>query len=1335
MWVDPEPLLLLTLHCARWDARFFDEVLEWLAINHKWINVVRLRTLADADKVCPQSLIGAVAKYLTGVDTKPKWKQIAEDFMPENHDAASLFPSDTEPAIVEYDPLWKAYGWLRRPFTPRGSSRRVEAGLPRELGTAGLMVKSRALFGVTIRADVFAYLAALPGGANCNQAARQLGYSQRRVYDAVMELTAAGALVSRAEGKTEVFDSNSSFVKALAGDEQPVWLDWRALSRSWKAAWDSVVGSHFTENISPFGYEVEFRKLFESVRDDVERVRISGRFDADPPPEMAAQAATIVALRKPDPRNIAWTRRWLPRDRESESSARFQEMIRAEWKKVNYADFSNGLQFDQIAEFSCLVLLGEPGSGKTTEMKAAQVAADSLSGTQTVWVDLWKIENRDDLRQSIQETDAYRTFARGECDLHIFLDGLDEGRLTNPLAGSYLEDAIRSLNSSPRLRLRISCRSEAWPDFLRIETQLKKRWGDHETLVTVLAPLDASDIVKAGDSIDRNGEDFLREIQRRDVLPLAQRPVSLFMLRDIYEKHAELPSRLLDIYGEGLKALADEPGKERIERRKTGRLTPSQRLVVAERIAAATILCGGGPIWHFSARNGTKRLSVDDLVTAFADAMPNRESVLETMDTALFVPAGPDSSTWAHLTFGEYLAARWIKSAALTPAQIEDLLWTGSKGRRKVIPQLSQTAAWLAAMDREVLLKIKKTDPGILVLSDSSSLSEDDRAELVEHLLAGFGTNELSDPDRRIISRLGKLSHSRLAEQLRPWMLDATRPEFSRMVAFWMAQACGSSANVSDSLLVALDFGQPTSIRCEAVELAVELGGDEVKRKLLPLLEGGAPDDDFDSIRGHVLSHCWPDLLTTRELFQRLIPMSSSHYGAYRRFREQELPARLRPEDLPEALEWLIKRTLTSVPSGALSCAIAEKASGSLGDVRVRRGFVQLLHSLLQYDHFPENWKDQEWWRAVAERETLRRELAWGILQHEPSPTPQHFACAFHECGLIRSSDVPWLCEELQRDGQRGSVREMLIELINVVWFRLAPDQTNLVVPIFLENLELSRRFDLLPVELDSNEARKERSDYESREARRARFEDRRRSVDAVPDPGSRLIDGLKMAEESDQPGDWRIVSELLNGLIYGGRDAICLSPSAEDAWKCLSDNVRSRVIRLARRFVEECDSPTKDGFDVDCSFQISVAAVQAIFLLEGSGIAVETPLLLKWLPALVRYPVFFGHSMDQAGELIARIHAFAQENVRRVVLRQARKDFKSREINTVIRVIDKIEDVEINEEILELVKSIPIKPQVLGEVLCYLLRRGSGEDWRRNFYSVKVASYFRGRSAGFMLR
>ena len=42
-WViDPEPMLLFTLEMGRYEPRLFDEVLDWLVVNGRWIDIQRL---------------------------------------------------------------------------------------------------------------------------------------------------------------------------------------------------------------------------------------------------------------------------------------------------------------------------------------------------------------------------------------------------------------------------------------------------------------------------------------------------------------------------------------------------------------------------------------------------------------------------------------------------------------------------------------------------------------------------------------------------------------------------------------------------------------------------------------------------------------------------------------------------------------------------------------------------------------------------------------------------------------------------------------------------------------------------------------------------------------------------------------------------------------------------------------------------------------------------------------------------------------------------------------------------------------------------------------------
>ena len=215
--IDPEPLLLLTLEVARHDPRTFDEVLDWLITNGRWINVARLSALSDADRICAPEVLGAVAATLSEHDKTPKWRNLAGRLKPlhdktpkwrnlaarlkplPDKSAEALFRKNGQPLFLagsEPDAIFKSYGLLRTPVVTRGLSSPVLSSPASDWNTANFMFKARALFGVSIRADVFSFIV-LHGASNPTRIARELGYSQRRVQDALLDMTSAGVSLSR----------------------------------------------------------------------------------------------------------------------------------------------------------------------------------------------------------------------------------------------------------------------------------------------------------------------------------------------------------------------------------------------------------------------------------------------------------------------------------------------------------------------------------------------------------------------------------------------------------------------------------------------------------------------------------------------------------------------------------------------------------------------------------------------------------------------------------------------------------------------------------------------------------------------------------------------------------------------------------------------------------------------------------------------------------------------------------------------------------------------------------------------------------------------------------
>ncbi len=266
--VDPEPLLLLTWECARQDARVFDEVLDWLVRNGRWINVVRLTTLLNEDRTCSPSLVGAVAAFMTQHEKGPKWRTLAERCrLVTKQPLEPLFQRQGRPMVPmddERDEAFARYGWARSPAFLRGQAQPMPAWTP-----TSLMLKCRAFFGVNIRADVFAWLVA-HGRGTASGLARELGYSQRRVQDTLAEMQLAELFQARYDGNRKEYslDVNKGWQLMFEStSERAAWFNWRAFGRAVSVVWKRAYTMK-EENLTDYLFESEIGKALTEAQPD-----------------------------------------------------------------------------------------------------------------------------------------------------------------------------------------------------------------------------------------------------------------------------------------------------------------------------------------------------------------------------------------------------------------------------------------------------------------------------------------------------------------------------------------------------------------------------------------------------------------------------------------------------------------------------------------------------------------------------------------------------------------------------------------------------------------------------------------------------------------------------------------------------------------------------------------------------------------------------------------------------------------------------------------------------------------------------------------------------------
>ena len=243
--IDPEPMLLFTLQMGRFDPRLFDEVMDWLVVNGKWIDMQRLRGILKEKDDATKNLTGAMAAFLIENGDKRKWKNL-------NHFSRSQLsenPGNGQPLFREKDgkphpisnnpdPEFLPYGFNRPPLKVRRMTRQVPI-----TSHNTLRFLLRALFGVGSRAECLVYLLTHDGG-HPSEVSKAIGISVRATQDALIELSRSGLVLTRILGKRKIeywisherwweFLSRAS----ISEIERPIWIDWIALFSALSKVW------------------------------------------------------------------------------------------------------------------------------------------------------------------------------------------------------------------------------------------------------------------------------------------------------------------------------------------------------------------------------------------------------------------------------------------------------------------------------------------------------------------------------------------------------------------------------------------------------------------------------------------------------------------------------------------------------------------------------------------------------------------------------------------------------------------------------------------------------------------------------------------------------------------------------------------------------------------------------------------------------------------------------------------------------------------------------------------------------------------------------------------
>ncbi len=278
--IDPEALLLLTCTLGRHDARVFDEVLDWLQINGRRLNIQRLKRILTKEGFAGGRVLAALAGWLAKGTEVTKWKQLAEPPEPtaDLEPLFSLGDGRPSPAIGAPDPHFARYGFRRGPPRLRGYSQPF-----RPTERANLVLQLRALIGVNSRCETLLYLLTHES-AHPSEISREAYYFERAVQTTLVDMSQSGIVHLRVDlskrEKRYWIKPDPWWALLNRIEPYPRWVTWPPLFRALERIWLKLEEPGLLSLDPPMQSSV-LRQLMVEVRPAIERAGFAAALSDD----------------------------------------------------------------------------------------------------------------------------------------------------------------------------------------------------------------------------------------------------------------------------------------------------------------------------------------------------------------------------------------------------------------------------------------------------------------------------------------------------------------------------------------------------------------------------------------------------------------------------------------------------------------------------------------------------------------------------------------------------------------------------------------------------------------------------------------------------------------------------------------------------------------------------------------------------------------------------------------------------------------------------------------------------------------------------------------------
>lgn len=541
-----------------------------------------------------------------------------------------------------------------------------------------------------------------------------------------------------------------------------------------------------------------------------------------------------------------------------------------------------GSSWDEILKHRLVVVLGEPGSGKSEEFRHQSEVRRS-NGRFSFFLELNRLV-ADDFSKVLgdQGMAELKRWESSRAEAIFFLDAVDESKLKRVddffVALDRVHGAVRQ--KLHRCRFVISSRISAWrPETDRAE--VTRRFGlpsagketnaddgqkDSISIVT-LVPLDRRRVeifVQKRGIADSAA--FIAEIDQHNAWDFARRPYDVIELHRFWQGNGRLGA-LTELMEFSCRQLTKETERRELE----DPLTPEQVGAGVETLAAASLLTRQLNILVDDDRriDAVSTLTVHDVLPASWKA-DEQKAVL---NRALFDGACHGMLRFHHRRHAEFLAAKWLARLLANNCpyeEIEDVLFAVIEGQPTIRPSLEPVAAWLAGMSEvpsveRLRLRLSKAAPDVhLRYGDPAALPLNYQRSILKELVERYkGRSRVSINWNG--EALKRIATPELSSDVSEYLVSAETPEDLKLDLLMLV----AHGRLSDCCAVAADMLVDATVgenvRLYAATAIRDAGRPNVRRLAFDRVM--AMPNPSSRLIGAVVEATFPEIISVDELF------------------------------------------------------------------------------------------------------------------------------------------------------------------------------------------------------------------------------------------------------------------------------------------------------------------------------------------------------------------------------------------------------------------------------------------------------------------------------------